>query len=248
MEFILKEFINKFCIIYIDDILVFSDNYENHLDHLRQIFTRMNEYGLTTNEKKVELFKDRIEFLGREYEGEKIRPTVDKVQGIKDYAPPRNVKEVRRFLGMINYNRKFIPNITNILSPLYELTDKSKKTYNWTPIHQTAFENAKKALIDYIELNIQNSRKKFTLETDASDIGLGAILKQGEQIITFISKNLSPAERNYYITEREVLAALWAMEKLEFYLGTKEFSLITDHKAIEEIKIRQNFGSARVQR
>jgi hypothetical protein len=150
-------------------------------------------------------------------------------------------------LGLINYDRLFIKRITEKIKPLYRLLEKEVK-FEWGEIEADTFYKIKKEWEENLELSIPEMSGNFVLECDASDVGIGAVLFQNLKPIAFISRSLTKAERNYGITEREVLACLWSMEKLRFYLDWKEFKLITDHKPIEEIRRKADFGSHRLAR
>jgi hypothetical protein len=141
----------------------------------------------------------------------------------------------------------FIKNMASILKPLYELLSKDRR-FIWTVEEENIFNEIKRKWAEDLKLHIPDLDGNFTLESDASNTGLGAVLYENNKPVAFISRSLSNAEKNYSITEREVLAALWAMEKLEYFLFGKPFKLISDHKAITEIKNKVNFGSPRIQR
>ncbi len=156
---------------------------------------------------------------------------------------------MQKFLGMANYDRIFIPELSSKAKPLYKMIDnENSKTLSWTSEAEEAFKEIKNLWITNLEVTIPDFDKTFDLECDASDVGLGAVLKQEGKSVANCSRLLKGAEKNYTITEREVLACLWAMEKLEFYLIGRKFNLITDHKAIEEIKSKRDFGTPRIQR
>lgn len=176
-----------------------------------------------------------------------MKPIVERQQGICDYKPPNTKKELQRFLGMINYDRMFIKNITEKISPLYKLLEKDTK-FCWDNNHQEAFEQIKNEWSKNLEIVIPDMTADFSLEADASNVGLGAVLRQNEMPVAYISRSLCKAEKNYSITEKEVLASLWAMEKLKFYLHGKKFKLISDHKPIEVIRKKAEFGSPRLVR
>ena len=150
-------------------------------------------------------------------------------------------------MGKINYDRRFIKNISVIAKPLYELTEKDRK-FKWEDKHEKCLLEIKSQWENELELLIPNNEESFELETDASATGIGAVLRQQGKPVAYISKNLTKEEKNYAITEREFLAALWAMEKFQYYLAGKEFVLLIDHKAIESVRSKTEFGSPRIQR
>jgi hypothetical protein len=203
---------------------------------------RFKEYGLVENEDKRVFREEKIHFLGYEILYNLITPSTIRKQGIVDYKAPTTKKELQRFLGFINYDRIFIKNITEKIKLLYKLLEKNRK-FVWGEEENKTFENIKSEWSKHLELTIPDMNENFELETDASDIGLGAVLLQKGSPVAYISRSLTPCERNYSITEKEVLASLWAMEKFNFYLYGRESVLITDHKTIEEIKRKVDFGT-----
>ncbi|KAF9756185.1 Retrovirus-related Pol polyprotein from transposon opus, partial [Nosema granulosis] len=239
MQLIFQDLLETVCVIYIDDILVFGTNLEEHDRNLRKVLSRLNEYNLEENtEKRVER-AESIKFLGYEISYNSVKPSLDRAQGIMDYKSPESRKELKRFIGMINYDRHFVKGLSDLLAPLYKLQSEEKK-FIWTEIEEEIFNKVKKKWKEKLELFIPDMDGEFTLETDASDTGLGACLRQKDRPVAYLSRTLSGAEKNYGITEREVLAALWAMEKLQYHLVGKKFLLITDHKTIEFIKTKKN--------
>ncbi|KAF9762574.1 Retrovirus-related Pol polyprotein from transposon 17.6 [Nosema granulosis] len=247
MQLILSDLLEKACLVYIDDILVYGDTMEQHDENLNKVLERLNEYNLEENkEKRVERVEN-IRFLGYEISYNSVKPSIKRAQGIMSYKSPTTRKELQRFIGMINYDRHFVKGLSELLAPLYRLLSKEMK-FVWSQKEEDIFNTIKNQWKRDLELFIPDMKGKFTLETDASDIGLGACLRQNGKPVAYLSRTLSGAERNYGITEREVLASLWAMEKLQYHLIGKKFKLVTDHKAIEFIKTKIEFGSARIQR
>lgn len=247
MSIIFQDLIGTSCLVYIDDILIFGETREIHDKNLKLVLGRMAKYDLKENTDKRKFCLVKIEFLGYEISYNKIKPLVKRAQGIVDYNVPKTKKQLQRFIGMMNYDRNFIKGITEIAKPLYELLNKDVK-FVWNEVHEAAFIKIKQKWKEELELYIPDMNKRFELETDASNIGLGAILRQEGRPVTYLSRSLTGAEKNYSISEKEVLAAMWAMEKLSYILLGREFDLITDHKAIEEIKKKRDFGSQKIYR
>ena len=186
-------------------------------------------------------------FLGFRIRKNCVKPTLERSQGIIEYPSPRNKKQLQRFLGMINYDRPFIEKASDKLQFLYALTQKSNN-FNWDAECEAKFKEIKDLWKQELELVIPDWNDTFSLETDASNIGLGGVLKQNGLVVAYISRTLKKAERNYSATEKEVLAALWAMEKLGYYLDGREFELVSDHEAIKEMRSKIDFGSAKISR
>lgn len=247
MNIIFQDLVGTCCLVYIDDILVFGKTKEEHTKNLKLVTERMQMYGLEENKDKRKECVESVEFLGYEIKLNTLKPLVKRAQGIMDFISPKNRKELQRFLGMLNYDRQFIAGITEMAKPLYELLNKEKK-YLWDDNCEKAFLKIKNAWSKELELFIPNMNKRFELETDASNVGIGGVLRQVGKPVIYISRSLSGSEKNYSISEKEVLGAMWAMEKLRYYLEGKEFDLVTDHKAIEEIKKKKEFGSQKINR
>ena len=138
----------------------------------------------------------------------------------------------------------FIKVITELAAPLYRLLEKNER-FIWNDNDDFIFEKLKRKWSKELKLILPDFNKRFILECDASDVGLGAVLRQEHGPIAYISRSLKKAEKSYSITEKEVLAAVWAMDKLTYFLGGKEFDIITDHKAMEQIKLKKDFGTAK---
>ena len=248
MSIILKDLMYKKCLVYIDDILVFGETEKEHDENLEQIMNRLKKYKMNINQEKSKLKKKEVEFLGYLISENKIKPLFKRSEGILDFPLPRNTKQIRRFLGMINYDRMFIEKLSEKVKFLYNKITKTNTKVSWSDIERNKFEEIKKKWAENLELRMPNFDIKFELETDASDVGLGAVLRQNSVAIAYISRVLKGAELNYTIMEKEFLAAIWAMKKLEYYLVGREFDLITDHKALESIKSKAACGTSRIQR
>jgi hypothetical protein len=247
MTLILEGLLGKICLVYVDDILIFGKTIEEHDRNFEEVKKRLDEYNLIENVDKRIFRETKVKFLGYEIECNIVKPACDRAQGIMNFPSPKTKKQLQRFLGLVNYDRMFIKNMASILKPLYSILSKERK-FQWTENEERIFTEIKNKWSEDLRLHIPDPNGSFILECDASNTGIGAVLYENENPVAFISRNLSSAEMNYSITEREVLAALWAMEKLEYFLVGKHFKLISDHKAIVEIKKKVQFGSQRVQR
>ncbi|KAG0422744.1 Retrovirus-related Pol polyprotein from transposon 17.6, partial [Dictyocoela muelleri] len=192
--------------------------------------------------------KDKIEFLGYKISENKVEPITKRSESIMNYKKPSTKKQMMRFLGLINYDRSFIPNLSGKVKQFYEILDKNKTKLVWNEELNKNFDEIKNIWSSQLERHMPNKHDEFLLETDASNMGIGAVLKQNDRSIAYVSRVLKGSEKNYSITERETLAALWSMEKLEQYLYGRKFTLISDHKAIEEILRKKDSGTPRIQR
>ena len=219
---------------YIDDILIFSSSWEDHVADVKRVFQRLREANLTARPTKCHLACASVEFLGHMVGQGRMEPTTDKIEKVMSASRPTTKKEVRSFLGLVGYYRKFIPNMSAIATPLSDLTKKNAPTkVKWEERHEIAFRTLQQRLSNYPVLRLPDHDREFILRTDASDIGLGATLMQeyDEQYfpVCFASRKLLERERVYPIVERECLALAWAVKKFAFYLLGRPFILQTDH-------------------
>lgn len=222
METVLKELQGKLCFVYIDDIIVYSSNLSQHFQDLQIVLHRLQEAGLTINLKKSKFCLHEISFLGHVVTTQGIKADPNKIEAIWSYPVPTNLKEVQRFLGLAGWYHRFVPNFSQTAEPINALKKKGK-TFNWSDQCQQAFEQLKSYLTSPPILGHPNLQQPFTVYTDASDTGLGAVLTQKreqgmEKVITYASRSLNQAEINYSVTEKECLAVVWALEKWQYYL------------------------------
>lgn len=198
---------------------------------------RLREANLTAKPSKCVIAYSKLECLGHIVGEEMVQPHPDKVRSVQEANRPVTKKQLRSFLGLVNFYRKFIPNCAHISLPLTDLTRKfSPNKIQWTESQEISFQNLKKALTSSPILKLPNLSKVFILQTDASDRGLGAVLLQEDldqkQPISYISRKLNKAEENYSTIERECLAIVWAIQKFHEYLYGREFILETDHQPL----------------
>ena len=219
---------------YLDDCLVHTESWEEHLICLKALFQRLREAGLTAKPSKCQVACSELEFLGHMVGSGKLFPTLDKIEALRDASPPKTKKEMRSFLGLASFYRRYVPNFAAIASPLTDATKKGKpNVVIWDEPLVRAYKTLKAALTSNPVLRLPDFSKSFLLQTDASDKGLGAILLQehdGEKFpIVFLSRKLTPPEQNYSVIERECLALVWAVKSLDTYLQGREFVILTDH-------------------
>ncbi len=238
MDLVLRGIQFKYVMVYIDDICIFSSSFEKHLDHLRDVFMRLRHANLKLHPKKCKFAVQEVHYLGHILTPDGIKPNPDKVSGIKSYPTPTKLKQLRSFLGMIGYYRKFIRNFGIIAGPLYELTKKDVP-FIWTSDCELAFQELKDKMVSSDVLVFPNFRKPFTLATDASITGIGACLSQEVdgvmRPVGFAGRGLTSAEKNYSTTEQECLACVWAISHFRVYLEAQHFTLLTDHTALRQI-------------
>ena len=239
METVLAGLARKTCMVYIDDILVFSKTFEEHLTHLEQIFNRLRQAGLRLKLKKCTFAQPKVEYLGHVVTRDGIEVDPKKVEAVKGFPQPTNLKTLRSFLGLASYYRRFIPNFSKEARPLHSLTGKNAP-FVWTPTCQQAFDKLKQLLTNAPVLAFPNFELDFILETDASGDGLGAVLAQkhqdgGIRPVAFASRTLQPHEKNYGATELEALGVVWAAKHFRPYLYGHHCDLYTDHEALKSL-------------
>ena len=231
----LNETLGTDCLAYIDDILIPATSPAAMIAKLRRVFGKLRTAGLKVKPQKCKFGAEAIDFLGHRVDGNGIRMLDDKVTKILNVPPPSNITELRAFLGLTNYYRDYIGHYAEIASPLYELLKKGV-TWRWLDEQNRAFNEVKEAFMDADGLAHPNSTDLFILDTDASLDGIGGVLSQvqdgRERIICCASRVLTPAERNYDTTRRELLAVVTFCLRFKHYLYGAMFVLRTDHSAL----------------
>ena len=177
MDIVLGDAKFNFAMAYMDDVVIFSKSFEEHLTHLEIILGRMSKAGLTINPKKVQLAASRVNLLGFIVDEGTLRPNEDKLRAILDYAPPHNVKSLQRFLGMVGFYRQFITGCAELARPLSLLLHKGSR-WVWGREQEEAFSSLTKAIADTASLCLPDLNRPFVVQTDASDYGVGAVLLQ----------------------------------------------------------------------
>ncbi|XP_044315167.1 uncharacterized protein LOC123037605 [Drosophila rhopaloa] len=209
---------------------------KEHMENLKEVFRRLRAANLKVNAEKCKFFRKELQYLGHRITDQGIGTDAEKVSAIALIKPPANVKELRQYLGVASWYRRFVPDFATLVHPLNSLLRKSTK-WEWTEDHQQAFEAVKARLTADPILACPDFTKTFVLQTDASDYGLGAILTQnsdqGERVISYSSRSLNGSERNFSATEKECRAIVWAIRKLRPYLEGYHFNVITNHMALK---------------
>jgi hypothetical protein len=228
---------------YFDDIFVHSkatngrSDVDVHLDHLRQVFQVMRENKLYANLKKCMFFAPEIPVLGCFVGKNGVRVDPEKVKAIDDWPEPKNVKQLRQWLGLANYLHKYTRNYAALVQPLTQLLKKDVE-WKWSKDHQTAFEEVKRSLREAPVLALPDHDKPFHVVCDASDYAIGCALMQHddegrERVVSYQSRQLRPAERNYPVHDKELLAMKYALVKFRVYLlGEERFAIYTDHASL----------------
>lgn len=228
-----------FVSVYLDDILVFSRSLEEHLEHLKTVIQRLSSVGLKLKPAKCRFVQEELEYLGHIVSRDGLRTTPRLVSAVRDFPVPRAVQDVRRFLGLASYYRRFIPGFAQIARPLHSLTCKDTR-FVWSSECKQAFEVLKQKLTTSPVLAYPNFDRDFVLETDASVQGIGAVLGQYQDDhklhpVAYASRALSAAEKHYGITELETLAVVWAISHFHHYLYGHTVTVFTDHTAVKAV-------------
>lgn len=235
MDVVLRA-VRDFALCYIDDIVIFSDSFDNHLSHLQKVFTLLQEAGLIIKPSKCQFLRARIHFLGHVVSSGTVEPDPAKTAAIRDWPVPKDQHSLQVALGLFNYYRKFVPSFSSIADPLNRLLRKNQR-WEWTEVHQKSFDAIKLFLTSSPVLALPDFSKSFTVHCDASATGIGAVLTQVfdsiDRVICYASKALNAAQKNYSATDRECLAIYWALNLWRPYLLGKRFVVVTDHSALK---------------
>ena len=254
MESCLGDLHLNWCIIYLDDIIVFSETPGEHVKRLQGVFQKLAAAGLKLKPSKCEFFKKRIIYLGHVVSEKGIEVDPKKTEAVRKWPVPKTVTDVRSFLGFTNQYRKFIPKYAHVAGPLNELVSgdnskKKKKEVQWNPECQAAFEALKEHCCTTPVLAYANYKKPFRLHTDASDLGLGAVLYQQDEdgknrVIAYASRTLNQAEKNYPAHKLEFLALKWAVtSRFHEYLYGGEFAVYTNNNPLTYVLTSAKLGA-----
>ena len=229
----------QICLVYLDDIIVMSKDVDQHLDRLVMIFDRLRSSGLKLKPSKCKLLRKRLPFLGHIVTDSGIETDPEKIQAIADWPTPTSVTEVRSFVGLCSYYRRFVKDFAFICGPLHALTGKNAR-FSWTDACQTAFEELKKRLVSSPIVAMPQNEGEFRLDTDASNEAIGAVLSQvqdgEERVVAYASRLLTRQEKNYCVTRRELLAVIYFVKHFRPYLLGRKFLIRTDHAALKWLR------------
>lgn len=249
---ILREFIDKFVVVYLDDILIYSKTLEEHKQHVASVLSKLQEANLLVSPEKSEFHQRKVTFVGYVISPGEIRMEDSKIAAVRDWPTPTNATEVRSFLGLANYYRMFIPQFGKIGTPLTNLTRKDY-TFQWQEEEQKAFETLKQRITDEPVLIMANPDKEFEVETDASDYAIGGQLSQrGDDgklhPVAYYSKKLHGPELNYQIHDKELMAIIEALREWRHYLTGTEYTvkIYTDHKNLTSFATSKELNKRQV--
>ncbi|KAL0162334.1 hypothetical protein M9458_041730, partial [Cirrhinus mrigala] len=244
MNEIFRDMLHQYVVVYIDDILIYSNDLQSHIFHVTQVLQRLRQYHLYLKGEKCEFHQTRVQFLGYYISPEGIEMDPKKITAVQDWPIPTTVKELQRFLGFANFYRRFIKGYSQITSALTSLLKGAKKTITWTPAAQAVFIQLKTAFCTAPILKHPDPNLPFVVEVDAATTGVGATLSQwhGKPPVlhpcAYFSKKLSPAEQNYDVGNRELLAIKLALDEWRHWLEGAQFpfTVITDHKNLQYLR------------
>lgn len=233
MNDVFRPYLRKFVLVFLDDILVYSQSEEQHKEHLQIALATLQQHSLVANLKKCAFGRREVAYLGHVISVQGMAVDQEKVRAILEWTVPKSVKELRGFLGLTGYYRKYVAGYAQIAQPLTE--QLRKDCYGWTDKATRAFERLKLAMTSAPVLALPDFTKQFVLETDASSFGLGAVLLQGNKPRAFFSKLLGVRSKQKSIYEKELMAICLAIQKWKYYLLGRHFVVRTDQQSLRHI-------------
>ncbi|GKC57423.1 reverse transcriptase domain-containing protein [Tanacetum coccineum] len=234
MNRVCKPYLDKFVIVFIDDILIYSRNKEEHANHLRIILELLKKEKLYAKFSKCDFWISIVQFLGHLIDSQGLHVDPAKIEAVKNWTSPTTPTEIRQFLGLAGYYQRFIKDFSKIAKSLTELTQKNKK-YIWGEDQETAFQLLKQKLCEAPILALPEGNDDFVVYCDASHQGLGAVLMQREKVIAYASRQLKPNEENYTTHDLELGAVVFALKIWRHYLYGTKCTVFTDHKSLQHI-------------
>ena len=243
MDMLLAGLLWESCLVYIDDVIIMGKDVQSHLNNMAAVFSRLRDAGLKVKPSKCEFFKKEVKFMGHVVSNHGISTDPLKTDKIAQWPTPINQQQLQQFLGLASYYRRFVRGFAAICRLLYQLTEKNAP-FRWTSECDNAFCELKQLLTSAPVLSYPDFSKPFILDTDASNVGIGAVLSQNhngrEHVVAYASKFLTKAERNYSVTCRELLAIVTFTNHFRQYLLGCEFVLRTDHHSLSWLRNFKN--------
>ncbi|GJX58361.1 retrotransposon-related protein [Tanacetum coccineum] len=231
MNTVFKPFLRKFTLVFFDDILVYSKTVEEHCVHLKQVLEVMRYNKLFAKQSKCSFAVKKVEYLGHVITGEGVATDPSKIEAIKNWPVPSNLKQLRGFLGLTGYYRRFIKRYAMVSQPLTALLKKN--SFQWSNVAEVAFEHLKRAMMEASVLRLPDFDQEFVVETDASGTGIGAVLCQNGHPLAYLSKTLAIKHQALSTYEKEFMAVVAALEKWKGYLLDRHFKIKTDHFSLK---------------
>ncbi|KAL1252203.1 hypothetical protein QQF64_019999 [Cirrhinus molitorella] len=240
MQLVLHGLSWKICLIYLDDIIVYSKSFTEHIQHLREVFQHLRAANLKLKPSKCSFAQQQVTFLGHVVSAAGLQPDEKNIQKVKEWPTPENPTEVRAFLGLCSYYRRFIRGFAHISQPLHALTQKGK-LFVWTSVEQEAFDSLRRALTTAPILSYPDFSREFLLFTNASNTAIGCVLSQmtdvgKESVIAYGSHILTPTEKRWSTYDRELWAIVWSIRHFRPYLMGSSFQIVTDHKPLLNLR------------
>ncbi len=236
MDVVLGYDLEPYVFVYLDNIVIMSRDFAHHILLLKEVTRRITRAGLTVNIDKCLFCRKELKYLGYIISEDGLRPDTEKITPVLNFPTPTNVSEVRQFIGMAGWYRRFIRDFASLSAPITDLTKNPKQKFAWSQDASTSFIKLKTALVSAPVLRNPDFMKEFTVQADSSDYGIGAVLTQGvgeeEYVVAYFSQKLNPRQRRYTVTEKECLAVLASIEKFRCYIEGVHFKVITDHASL----------------
>lgn len=233
MNQVFRPLLRQCVLVFFDDILVYSQDLDSHLQHLEQVFILLNNNHLKVKLSKCSFALPQVHYLGHIISGEGVAVDPSKIQCITDWPKPSTIKALRGFLGLAGYYRRFVRHFGMIAKPLTDML--KSENFIWTPKSEAAFIQLKEAVTTAPVLALPDFTQPFSVETDASGVGIGAVLTQNKHPVAFLSKTLSPKNQALSVYDKEMLAVLYAIDKWRPYLLGHQFTIITDHQTLKHL-------------
>lgn len=230
MNSVFRDYLRKFVLVFFDDILVYSSSREEHLKHVQIVLELLQHHKLFVKLKKCEFGKSELEYLGHIISGEGVKVDQNKIKAMTEWPQPTNITELRGFLGLTSYYRKFVKDYGTLAKPLTNLLKKGK--FEWVPAAEEAFNRLKRAMTTTPTLALPDFNVPFIIQTDASGDGIGAVLSQNGRPIAYMSRSLGVAKRNWSTYAREMLAIVVAIRTWRTYILGRRFKIQTDQRSL----------------
>jgi hypothetical protein len=234
MNRVFHKYLDWFVVVFIDDILIYSTNQQEHAKHLKKVLDILREKKLFAKLKKCEFWLEKVSFLGHVISGDGIEVDPSKIEAVVKWERPTNVHEIRSFLGLAGYYRRFVEGFSALSRPLTALTKKNTR-YVWSDECEASFQELKRRLVTAPVLALPSDREGFVVYSDASHKGLGCVLMQQGKVIAYASRQLKNHERNYPTHDLELAAVVFALKIWRHYLYGSKCEIYTDHKSLKYI-------------
>ena len=232
MNRVFRPYVDQFIVVFIDDILVYSKDHESHDTHLRVVLETLRKEQLYAKLSKCEFWLNEVSFLGHIVSKEGIQVDLKKIEVVVEWKPPRNVTEVRSFLGLAGYYRRFVKGFSMTVAPMTRLLQKNVK-YEWSEKCQRSFDKLKAFLTEAPVLTQPTYDTEYVIFSDAPLNGLGCVLMQEGKVVAYASRQLKPHEKNYPTHDLEVVAIVFVLKIWRHYLYGEKCFIYTDHKSLK---------------